>query len=265
MVRFVLLAHARSGSNLMCCGLYKHNNVHMFSELFNESEDERQRSYRASFQDCEVGSKPHPSVNVNVDHRYSDDQDGAEFLRNSVFYRHAQSPVAIGFKMFFHQARTSANARKAWQYLACDNDVKVIHLTRRNLVESWVSLRLAFQTGKWIYRADADETATAPAPELLYLKPIQFLNYSRQVIAGQRWVRFHFRNHPMLEVEYKEDLCERFDETMNRIQDFLEVPRQPSKQMLRKQAQRKPSEQIGNYEELKAHFAHTPFAPWFDA
>ena len=263
MVRFLLLAHARSGSNLMCCGLYKHNNIHMFSELFNELEDERLRSYRASFKDCEIGAQPHPSVEVKVDHGYRDEQDAAEFLRNSVFYKHAQSPIAVGFKMFFHQARTSANARKAWQYLICDNDVKVIHLTRRNLVESWISLRLAFITGKWIYRAD--DAVGAPAPEPLYLKPREGENYFRQVMAGQRWVRSYFRKHPILEVEYQADLCDRFDETMNRVQDFLEVPRRPSKQMLKKQAQRKPSEQIGNYEELKAHFAHTPFTQWFDA
>ena len=262
MKRFVLLAHARSGSNLLCCGLFKHDHIHMFGELFNEIEDERQRSYRASFQDCEAGSQPHSSATVDRDSYYHGQEDGAQFLRQAVYYQHAQDPVAVGFKMFFHQARTNAEARKVWQYLICDNDIHVIHLTRRNLVESWLSLRLAFLTDQWIYRPG--ETSV-PTPEPLYLAPKDCENYFRHVLGGQRWVRNYFRKHPFLEIEYQQDLCARFDETMSLIQDFLEVPRRPARQMLRKQAQRKPSEQIGNYEELKAHFAHTPFTQWFDA
>jgi len=262
MMRFVLLAHARSGSNLLSCGLFKHDNIHMFSELFNELQEERQRSYRASFKDCEVGSQPHPSITVNEDDCYHGDEDGAEFLRRAVFYKHARDPIAVGFKMFFHQARTNAQARKVWQYLIGDNDIRVIHLTRRNLIESWLSLRLAFLTDQWIYRAG---DVSVQHPEPLYLAPRDCENYFRHVLAGQRWARIYFRKHPFLEIEYQADLCGRFDETMNRVQDFLEVPRRPSKQMLKKQAQRKPSEQIGNYEELKAHFAHTPYTQWFEA
>jgi LPS sulfotransferase NodH len=261
MVRFLLLAHARSGSNLLMCGLFKQRNVHMFAELFNELEEERRRSFRASFQDCKTASVPHASVKLDENEFYHDGEDGARFLERAVFYRHARESVAVGFKMFFHQARSTENARKVWQYLICDPEIRIIHLMRRNLLESFVSLQLAFQTDQWIFPRNGE---APPVPPPLYVCPKECADYFRNVLAGRRWAREQFRDHPSIEVEYEEDLCRRFQATMNRVQEFLGVPRRRSRRMLRKQAQRRPSEQISNYAELKAHFAPTPYARWFE-
>jgi len=260
MVRFLILAHARSGSNLLMCGLFKQRNVHMFAELFNELEEERRRAFRASFQDCKTASVPHPSVELDENEFYHDGEDGAAFLERAIFYRHARESVAVGFKMFFHQARSSENARKVWQHLICDREVRVIHLMRRNLLESFLSLQLAFQTDHWIFPRNGE---APPVPPPLHLSPKECEDYFRNVLAGRRWARQKFRGHPSIEVEYEADLCRGFQATVHRVQDFLGVPRRRARRLLRKQARVGPREQIGNYAELKAHFAGTPYASWF--
>jgi LPS sulfotransferase NodH len=232
----------------------------MFAELFNQLEKERRRAFKASFEDCEIGAAPHPSVTLDENECYSDEQDGEEFLKRAVFYKHASDGIAVGFKIFFHQARSNANARKVWQYLICNKDIRIIHLKRHNLIESMISLRLALQTDQWIFQHRKADQALSP----MYMSPRQCENYFRHVLAGRHWARRHFRHHQSLEIEYEADLFDSFQDTIHRVQDFLEVPRRPARKLLKKQAQRKPSEQIGNYEELKAHFAHTPYACWFE-
>ncbi|HYO62424.1 MAG TPA: hypothetical protein VER08_02090 [Pyrinomonadaceae bacterium] len=261
MVKFILLGHARSGSNLLTCGLFKHPHVHMFGELFNESEEERRRSFRASFKDCPVAARPHPSVSLDENSAYRDEEDGATFLERAVYYRHAREPMAVGFKMFSHQARTSDNARKVWEYLIADKEIRVIHLTRRNLFNSMVSLQLALRTDKWVRPRNLPLPAPEPPP-VIRIGPEVCKGYFRQVMAGRRWVRAQFRHHPVLEVEYEADMCERFQATMYRVQDFLEVPRRRARKMLEKQG-RPAAETVSNYGELKAHFAHTPYGVWF--
>jgi LPS sulfotransferase NodH len=260
MVKFILLGHARSGSNLLTCGLFKHPHVHMFGELFNELEEERRRAFAASFKDCAAASAPHPGVSLDENEVYRDEEDASAFLGRAVFYKHAREPVAVGFKMFAHQARTSDNARKAWDYLGADKEVRVIHLTRRNVLDSMVSLYVAFQTDAWV--APRNVPAPEPPPPL-NIPPEECEAYFRKVMAGRRWARARFRHHPMLEIEYEADLCDRFQATMYRVQDFLGVPRRRARKMLEKQARRGPAQQVSNYGELKAHFARTPYAVWF--
>jgi hypothetical protein len=233
----------------------------MFSELFNELEEERRQSYTSSFKECEIAAVPRPDLTVNQHDFFSDEESGEEFLRRAVFYKHARNPIAVGFKIFFHQARSSSNARQVWKYLICDKDIRIIHLTRANLIESWLSLNLAFKTNQWV--VDPANVNPQP-PEPLHLLPNDCEGYLRESLVAQRWARIEFRHHRVLEFEYEADLCQRFDETMQRLHYFLEVPRLPAKKRLRKQAQRKPSEQISNYQELKTYFAPTPFARWFE-
>lgn len=259
MVKFVLLGHRRSGSTLMLCGLAGHRNVYMFGELFNEHEDDRRKAFASGLRGCSVAERR----GMSESGFYRDGQDGAQFLRDFVFYEHYWQPVAVGFKLFYHQARDTGGARRAWEYLIAHKDIHVIHLVRRNMLESMLSLRIAFQTNEW-----ASLTTEAPAPTEplapLHFSPQECEGYFTETGKSQQWARAAFSDHPSIEVEYEGDLCRRFQATMHRVQDFLGVPRRRSRRLLRKQARRRPAEQISNYAELKAHFAPTPYARWFE-
>jgi LPS sulfotransferase NodH len=258
MTKFILLGHRRSGSTLLFCDLVLHRNIYMFGELFNESEEERRRAFRSGLQGCTVAQRR----GLDESMYYRDGQDGAEFLRNLAFYERYWQPVAVGFKLFYHQARDTNNARKAWDYLISDRDVRIVHIMRRNMLDSMLSLRIALQTNEW---ARCKGEAPSPAQMLnpLRLTPVECEDYFSEVERERQWARESFSEHPMLEVEYETDLCRRFQATMYRVHDFLGVPRRRARKMLEKQAQRTPAEQLCNYGELKAYFARTPYASLF--
>jgi hypothetical protein len=231
----------------------------MFGELFNESKEERQRGFGSGLRGCTVAKRR----GIDETKFYRDGQDGAKFLHDLVFYDHYWHPVAVGFKLFYHQARNDENGRQAWEYLIAHKDIRVIHLVRYNVLESMLSLRIAFQTNEW---ASLKNGVHSPVKisDPLHFSPEECEGYFSQIEKFQLWARATFSEHPSLEVEYEADLCRRFQATMHRVQDFLEVPRRRARKLLKKQAQLKPTEQIGNYRELKAHFAHTPYASWFE-
>lgn len=259
MIKFVLLGHRRSGSTLLLCGLAGNRNIYMFGELFNEHEDDRRKAFASGLRNCSVAERR----GMSADGFYRDGQDGAQFLRDSVFYEHYWEPVAVGFKLFYHQARQTDGARRAWAHLIAHKDIRVVHLVRRNMLESMLSLRIAIQTNRWASLAGEDP---APAELLapLHFSPQECEGFFSETEKSQQWARAAFREHPCIEIEYEGDLCRRFQATVHRVQDFLGVPRRRARRLLRKQAQRRPAEQIGNYAELKAHFAPTPYARWFE-
>lgn len=257
MVKFVLLGHRRSGSTLLLCDLAAHPNIYMFGEVFNENEEDRQHSFRLGLNNCRTAKR----LGVSEARFYREDQPGGRFLRNFVYFRRYWSPVAVGFKLFYNQA-SDGPAKDAWDYLASNKRIRVIHLTRRNLLETFVSLQLAFQTNEWA-RPKGTAASRVARPEPLHLKPQEYENFFNRIITQRQWARDMFKAHLVLEIEYEQDVCRRFQLTMHKIQDFLEVPRREAQEMLEKQGRGDISERVSNYEELKNYFAKTQYAEMF--
>lgn len=226
----------------------------MLGELFYPAQAERERAFHALNKWLGEG-RAEPDF-------FRDGEDGAEFLKTKVFYeRHDEGPRAVGFKMFYDHARESPREKRAWDYLTENVDVRVIHLTRRNMLESFLSLEIAFQTREWL-RVKGAPGRPADVPPLR-LDPAECETYCNRLLAQRQWARQSFRRHPLLEVEYEGDLCRRFRPTIYGIHDFLEVPRGPAVRGLEKQARRSPKEQILNYDELREYFRHTLYEEFF--
>ena len=252
---FILLGHGRSGSTLVVRSLTEHPNVRMFGELFHYEQKERERAFHA------LNKKFGPGKHET--NFYHEGEDGAAFLRNSVFYQRPWSEIlAVGYKMFYLHARGNANVSKAWDYLIENKDIHVVHLSRANLLHSWLSLQIAHITKEWHWQKGAPGPRTLLPP--LKLDPIECENYCNQTFAHRQWAIERFQDHPTIEVEYEADIVGRFQETMHKLQDFLEIPRGPAEQILEKQAKRKPSEQIINYDEFKEHFRNTLYESFFE-
>ena len=262
MVKFMLLGHARSGSTLLVCGLMQHPGIHLFGEIFNNLEEERKSAFRAGLVNHDL-VRPHKAAGaLDVEGFYREGADAAEFLAKRVFYKHARDSVAVGFKLFYHQARATPGARRAWRYLAHQPDLRVVELVRRDLLASLLSLHLAFRTGEWMRPRGA--AAPSEEPEPMQLTPAECEDYFAEVARRRRWARRHFAGHPVLEVEYERDVCGNFEETVYRIQEFVGVPRRRARRLLEKQARWSPRELIGNYAELHEHFRRTPYAYLFE-
>jgi LPS sulfotransferase NodH len=255
MVKFILLGHGRSGSTLLVKSLGRHSNVRMLGELFNEEAAERERAFHAL-------NRIFPSDQPETRY-YRDGDDGEEFLRNGVFYERGWENIhAVGYKMFYVHARRNRQEKKAWDYLVNNRDVHVVHLLRRNLFESFISLQIARKTKEW----KRWKTDTKPFTEIepFALTPKECADYFNQKTAFRIWGRRTFKDHPFLEIEYERDVCANFDNALHSIHDFLGVAREPAQQLLEKQARRHPSQQVTNYEELKEYFRYTLYESFFE-
>ena len=259
MRHFLLLAHPRSGSTLLLRSLADHPNVKMFGELFNDEEDERQRAFagrRRSGADLQAGS--------DASDYYKEGEDGAEFLRQRVLRNSSPDPniKAIGFKLFYCQARENPYVKTVWEYLLTNPNIYVIHLQRRNLLESYFSLRVATITREWARPKGATPSDFTLEP--FRLDPEQCARKFNAITAHREWVKTSWSRRPMLEITYEDDLRGKYEQTIRAIEDFLDLEHVPTEQRLEKQARRPPREAILNYAELKEYFRYTLHEEYFE-
>jgi LPS sulfotransferase NodH len=243
MVRFVLLSQPRSGSTLVRMSLADHSCVEMFGEIFNDDELIRRKALRTGSRQRRLRGVVEP---------YQEGDDGARFLRERIFAGVDEGPAAVGFKLFHSQARGDPTAATAWDYLIAEEGIRVVHLVRGNLLDSYVSLQLALLTGTWLRPAGSPEPRRDVPP--LELDPGACEEYFEEVSADFARAEHSFRHHLRLDIEYERDLCHDFEAALHRIQDFLEVPRVPPTRPLEKQARRPAREQIANYDALARYF-----------
>ena len=84
-----------------------------------------------------------------------------------------------------------------------------------------------------------------------------------RVTRRRAWVDRVFAKHTMLSLEYERDLCGRYEDSMNAVWEFLELPPYAVPPPLAKQARLAATAQAANYDELKRHFQLTPYASFF--
>lgn len=138
-LRFVVLAAPRTGSNLLCTLLDSHPDVLCHHEIFNPDGVFYATSLRGRFQ---LGSCTER------------DADPLEFLDR--VWKAELGRAAVGFKMTRGQAAVVMDA------VVGDAGVKKIVLRRRNAVKTYVSERIAQQTGCWEAYSNAELPARTP-------------------------------------------------------------------------------------------------------
>jgi len=268
--RFIILSDARTGSHMLAQALDSSPLVICFRELFNGQLDLIQYDVEG------------------YDNRDEADfalrkEDPLRFLRERIFCEHPGID-AVGFKYHYMH----------WTFpgvldeLTGDDDLYVLHLTRRNQLRMFVSLKLAEETGVWLVRTPAGQKPSiasqvlrAPANALARLRgtPVPEIKgrekprvhvdvtefYEFMVRADLRKHRNveRFSKHPMHEVVYEEMVADPepiFDEA----QRFLGL--EPIKLTIetRRQNPEPLRNLIENYEELREAYAGTNAEPFFD-
>ncbi|MBI5099766.1 MAG: glycosyltransferase [Nitrospirae bacterium] len=125
MIKFVIFSHPRSGSNYLCSLLDSHPEILCHFELFHPDK----AYYSLAFNDEEM--LPYP-----LERR---DNNTGEFI-NKVF-KNNMGRRAVGFKIFIWQSD------EAHDILLNDRTVLKIMLSRRNVVQAFVSEKIAEKTG----------------------------------------------------------------------------------------------------------------------
>jgi LPS sulfotransferase NodH len=267
--RFMLLATARSGSNLLSSLLAAHPSIRMHGELFN------------------LDMLPTSSLVEAL-------EDPIAYLREKLAREPRSDTAAVGFKMFYShltdeyfdrpgdlsglseraQRRTrqfvefvdsrvdrpalQQRCKAAWDALIADRSLQIIHLRRPNLLHTLISLKMAFKTDQWWSLKDGAREVTT-----VCLTPDECQRYFQQVDAAASRADAAFAHHEGLSVTYDE-LTEARDDVLARIFAFLDVPNMPVSTILKKQLHAPPRDLVEGYGQLRDYFRDTRWHFFFE-
>ncbi|CAN7577968.1 sulfotransferase [Phenylobacterium sp. LjRoot219] len=242
--RFVIVGVARTGSTLLLDLLNAHGQVVALGELFRG--------------DGAIGWDRWPFRTLQSPKLLRlHEARPVEFLETAVFRRWPREVAAVGFKLFYYHARAGAQAT-VWDYLANDPDLAVIHLQRMNLLEQYLSLRLAHATNVW-----SSLKSAAPA-EPIRLSADDCVRHFQAVQAQEAACDAHFAGHRILTVTY-EDLVADRPAAMARVAAHLGLRPGPLEAKVVRQRTQPLSRAIANYEELRDVFAGSTWERFFRA
>jgi LPS sulfotransferase NodH len=258
---FILLATQRTGSSWVQEMLHSHPSLKVYSELFLPGAqgmpmwEPSDFEFAASF----VGDRARPPALIT--RRYWT----VAYLRR-LFGQPGE--VSVGFKYMYDQVPHSA---EVLAYAAAAR-VPVVHLIRRNLLDTVISAKLAASSG--LYHLPADGRPAIPwlaserGEERIRLDPgaviEELTRLERERGRFRAWLKF--TRTPTVEVEYEALVEDR--SRFGCILEFLGVPDPDPSQLqsaLRKVRTEPRADVISNYSELESTLSGTPFAAFLTA
>ncbi len=244
-VRFMITCPARTGSSTLVNYLMSHSDICSHGEAY------------APQSAILYGLLPKldpPLLDLMLELRT---RDPIGFLNDFVFY--AGKRKAVGFKFKFEEL-SLPQYKEVADHIRRDTAIKIIYLTRQNLLKRYVSQYLAVHVHKTF---NVHKGKPLPPSATIRLSPSKCESEFEYTNERQKKFRAFFSEHPLLEVTY-EALVDNSEQTLATIQDFLKVKRLGLTTKIVKIQQHPMSQVIENYEELKAYFAGTDYAVFFD-
>jgi hypothetical protein len=231
----------RSGSTLLTTALMQHPDVLMLGELFHEVPSERRGSHAFDWRGARTNYEP--------------GEDALAFLERTVWSE--QGKRAAGFKLFAEYVRGRGTERLFPRLRGQIPGLRVVHIVRDRLLDSWASREAAKRTGEWQSHKRSGRNDVR-----LRADPAAVERFFETYASANRWMAKLFAGGDYHRVSY-DDLSGRFDDTMAGVFDFLDVPRTRIAPMIAKQRSATAAEQIENFADLRAHFRGTRFAKQF--
>jgi len=279
LVRFLVLANARTGSYMLVQALNSHSKVTCFSELFNAEMD------HVDFVDFNVAGYS----NDDAELRALRDSDFKRFLRERIFSGLPEGTRACGFKLLYSHVWGFPGLL---EHLIEDTDLRIVHLKRGNLLRVLVSTKIAERTGVWqmdrgfapeqlrsfdIWKRAVTRPTRAiaafrrwlrPPPSPAAHQPVTLpLDVCREFFFRARHEEQHFdglfQHHSIHELSYEDVVGDR-DAVLGDVQSFLGVEPKHLTVTLQRQNPEPLSELIANYDEIRREFKGTPAEAFFD-
>ena len=243
-VKYIILARSRTGSNLLRGLLNAHSQIDAYGEVFRDAD---------SIDWDHIGRCQSAKALKLWQHA------PIEFLETQLFGKYPKKIAAVGFKLFYYHGQEE-NWSSVWPYLEDQSNLKVIHIKRRNILETHLSRKRAEMTAEWVNVTGAQEKQK---PHSFLLDYDECLADFERTRAWETDYDARFAHHPLLEVGY-EDLAKDHETEMARAFDFLGVHQEAVHPTTYKQAQRTLSQRIINYDELKKQFLGSPWETFFE-
>jgi LPS sulfotransferase NodH len=176
------------------------------------------------------------------------------FLERCVFGAYTEDIDGVGFKIFPSQIQGRPELIGALNAL---RNVKIIHLSRKNYLESYVSLKMAQSTGNYGIK-DPSKRST----KTLILDPKETEQAFTKLDDDYSWGKKFFSSSPSIEIDYQDLVLSR-SETLAKVLSFIGVAKEELVTDKVKQEVRPMHEVIMNYAELKAYFSKTKWSGFF--
>ena len=237
--RFIILGRSGTGSNFVRRLLSSDKRIIVFGEIFRN----------CTSIGWDIPGYPQGRRTLSLFRT-----DPARFLEREVFRKMPQHISAAGFKIFYSHAQNEL-WKPVWAYLRDQENLKVIHLKRHNILKAHLSLRKAFKTDMWVDTRGAEECSVPMS--LDYEDCLQAFTWTRD--CEEKYDAFFNGNHK-IDVLY-EDLCDDCRSELKRIKEFLGVDVEPSDN---RQSRPPLSKAISNYFELKERFRGTSWEEFFE-
>lgn len=222
-LRFLVLSSPRCGSHMLRRSLCSHPNIVCLTEMFN----------------------PDLTNNEPFDACATD----TELLNERIFRKYPDRVRAVGFLLHRSGARIAHRPGELWRKLMLDRELRVISLRRENLLRRYISYELMRQ------KRTNRRTSSVFSPEELKTE-------FELREAELTWFDQRFSHHQMLPVSY-EEMCASYNETMARIQTFLDVPVQKLQTDTAPNLRLPLEQAIENYREVFEAFRDTRWAGFF--
>jgi LPS sulfotransferase NodH len=240
--RFAIITRGRTGSNLLDSLLASHPRVRSRGEIVGEY----------MLRQPEIKKKV-LTLGPALYARRCFDRTGFESV--------------VGIKILYYQIeqryaqkRGIERLPEVFDFLKSHEDIKIIHLKRRNRLKTFTSFRVANLINKHI---EFKEHAGGDNNIRISLASDECESEFNRIGQWEKFYDHAFQGKKMLEVFYENLVAEQQAEC-HRILDFLGVCRRPLVTQMKKQRTRPLREVIENYDELKKHFAGTEWARFFD-
>lgn len=219
--RFVIVGHARTGSNYLLDGIISSKLITAYQEIF-------------------------------ASHNRIIGQDFEKIL-SQLYRKESRNTKIVGFKLFYNHL-----TEEEWNKFLSHDEFKIIHLTRANRLRTIVSLDVAFKTDEWTRSSNTKKKKLVDKHISLDISGL--LGRLEQIQAQESLARERFKDRPIIEVVY-EEMVENPLKVFKAIGEFLEVDDIDfTKIKIMKQNSEKLNQLIINYDEVYELLKNTKFA-----
>lgn len=238
--KFILLSGPRMGSNMLMQSLRSNPAIVCHGEIMHPDK---------------IFSDPRYPLNDKVSFisRYSDFN---KFVKDNAFNLNDDGICAAGFKVFYNQ----------FNQIGCalmeglgneDQPLKIVHLTRKNLLLTYISWKLAGDTNIFDLQ---DESLRKM--QRIHIDPVDCLNYMSRVKAFSEYYQMLYADQSL--IVFYEDFLNNYVKEVNRVEAYLGVPINAPSCSFVKQNVWRLDQVIINYNNLKRFFINTQWEGHFD-
>lgn len=224
---FVILCHARTGSTL----LHTYLNSHPAIVSLGEYAGSYIKEAKGEMESC--------------------------FFKNQVYTAYPKLIKAVGLKFFF-KYRDYSRGEACIPELKEMSSLKVIILSRKNMIRTIISSLIADKTGALSYWSNKHQFDTKE--KRIFVDPHECIRELERMEEERNRFDELFQNHQRFYLSYEELLSEK-DLTLNKLQRFLNVKPYTLFTLLKKQNPEPLSQLIINFSELEKALDGTPWQP----